>query len=625
MTTPLLPQNDPNREAREQGLQEEAKSYVYAYDQFDGIAMAESVPVWERPGPVWAAKAGEKVLAILSNSGKVHKKFKEMQDHEEEESRWQKFKHFMTMDVKDIPAHVEAEREAVSEDDKKIKEVVDRIRSEGIGWVFQDMVTRVITGFVKGWPENVEGYDVLYQNIAKPPIAETYRDDGAFAQMRVAGPNPLMFARINKLPDHFPVTDAQFKQAMGEGDSLLAAAQEGRLFLADYSALDGAPGGDFPNGQKYLYAPLALFAVPGAGGTGRELLPVAIQLGQDPSQNPIFTPADGEAWLLAKSIMTTADGNLHQAVSHLGHTHLVLEAVTIPAKRCLAKSHPLRVLLDAHMEGTLSINQQADKLLCAERGGVECVLSGTLELSRGAAVQSVKDYDFNAMWLRNALAARGVDDADTLPEYPYRDDAVLLWDAIHEWIDAYTAIYYTSDADVVGDTELQAWGAEIVSEDGGRLKGFGDAGDGRIQTRDYLVNAVTHIIFTGSVQHAAVNFPQWEDMGYCPNYPLSAYQPQPTSIAEATSERYLKTLPPLDMALYQMEWGFLLGGVRHTKLGGYPNNMLRREFHDPRVKEPMKAFQHRLAEIEKLIEGRNLQRPRYDFLKPSLIPQSINI
>ncbi|CAN0534650.1 unnamed protein product, partial [Laminaria digitata] len=40
---------------------------------------------------------------------------------------------------------------------------------------------------------------------------------------------------------------------------------------------------------------------------------------------PIFTPEDGYNWLIAKTCFEAADFIIHEVISHLGNTHLVLE------------------------------------------------------------------------------------------------------------------------------------------------------------------------------------------------------------------------------------------------------------------------------------------------------------
>lgn len=42
-------------------------------------------------------------------------------------------------------------------------------------------------------------------------------------------------------------------------------------------------------------------------------------------------------------------------------------------------------------------------------------------------------------------------------DYPYAADGMLLWNELHTWLHAYLSSYYRSQADLVKDTELQAW------------------------------------------------------------------------------------------------------------------------------------------------------------------------
>ena len=90
----------------------------------------------------------------------------------------------------------------------------------------------------------------------------------------------------------------------------------------------------------------------------------------------------------------------------------------------------------------------------------------------------------------------------------------------------YLQLYYPDERTIAADTELQAWARELISPDRGRVDGFGQ--DGGIQTRDYLIEVVTTLLFTASAQHAAVNFPQRGIMSYAPAMPLATYAPTPT-------------------------------------------------------------------------------------------------
>ena len=58
------------------------------------------------------------------------------------------------------------------------------------------------------------------------------------------------------------------------------------------------------------------------------------------------------AWDKAKTAVQAADGNYHEAVSHLGQTHLVVEAFVMATENQLS-GHPVAKLLQPHFEGTL--------------------------------------------------------------------------------------------------------------------------------------------------------------------------------------------------------------------------------------------------------------------------------
>jgi arachidonate 15-lipoxygenase len=276
-------------------------------------------------------------------------------------------------------------------------------------------------------------------------------------------------------------------------------------------------------------------------------------------------------------------------------------------------------LLRPHFEGTLAINDAAQSSLIAPGGGVDKLLASTIDNSRVLAAVGLQSYGFNQAMLPKQLEKRGVDDIEKLPVYPYRDDALLIWNAIHQWVGDYLSIYYKSDANVQNDSYIQNWATEAGGFDGGRVPDFGE--DGRIQTLDYLIDAVTLIIFTASAQHAAVNFPQGDMMNYAPAVPLAGYQPASVLKGEVTQQDYLNLLPPLEQAQEQLNLVYILGSIYYKTLGDYSDNY----FKDTLVKTALQAFRNNLSEIEATIHQRNQNRPTYEYLLPSKITQSINI
>ena len=579
----FLPQNDPHIERRRRDLAAVRKQYRWNHTYVSPLSMVEDVPIRDEWAFQWVVLVGARAFDILENQLSLARDQGWLQ-------RLRRWTRLFTTKVR-----------------------YSRLDGKGLNRLLQDVVAFTIAS---GRPQSLADYADLFRKIQLPPINRHFRDDRVFANMRVAGPNPLMIQRVTQLDDRFPVSREHFQSVLSN-DSLEAAGQEGRLYLADYRMLESVESGSFPDAQKYVYAPLALFAVEKGS---KQLVPVAIQCRQRPgSDNPILTPRHGANWLIAKTIVEMADGNMHEAVSHLARTHLFVEPFAVASGRQLAASHPLQRLLRPHFEGTLAINDAAQKFLINKGGLVDRLLAGTIETTRGLAVQGLQDYPFNQVILPETFKARGVDDPDLLPDYPYRDDSLLFWRAIRQWVSDYLALYYHSDADVQQDGELGSWFADLVSQEGGRVVGFGQAGS--IGTLEYLVDAITLIIYTSSVQHAAVNFPQYDLMSYCPNMPLAAYREAPTGTTGASQQDYLNMLPPLERAELVMNGLYVLGSVHYTTLGKYETD----QFGDGRVESLLLKFQAQLSEIEAIVLERNRHRRPYPFLVPSSIPQSINI
>ena len=490
----------------------------------------------------------------------------------------------------------------------------------------------MIQGTVATPTRTVAQYDALFVTIPKPAIAQHLHDNDAFAYMRVGGPNPMLIAKAATLPPKFPVSNAQYQQAMGSGDSLAEAASSGRLYLLDYEGLGGiAPAGPVTKpltGTGYAWAPIALFAVPKGG---KSLVAVAIQCGQDPSANPVFVRVDDAtntaaywAWQSAKTAVQVADFNYHEMFVHLGRTHLMSEAFAMATQRQLATAHPLNRLLSPHLEGAMFINEAATLIIMAPLTTGDAILAAPIETLQSACGSDRLAYDFYANMLPNDLRARGVDNTTQLPDYPYRDDALLVWNAIDQWVSDYVAVYYTSDSDVTGDYELKAWANELSVS--GKVKGFT-----AITTRSQLVSVVTAIIFNASAQHAAVNFPQSDIMTYAPFSAGMSDTPAPTAVAGQSSASWSQMLPATLAAQEQILLFHILGGVYYRMLGTYLDNAFPYlpVLLDPAITSPggpLDRFRSALAAIETTIQQRNLARTQpYETLLPSRIPSSTNI
>jgi arachidonate 15-lipoxygenase len=313
---------------------------------------------------------------------------------------------------------------------------------------------------------------------------------------------------------------------------------------------------------------------------------------------------------------------------------LVQEAFNLAMHNCLAPNHPLHRLLAPHFIGTFAINNAAQAKLTATAAGVDEVLTTSIASSIRIGAEALKAYDFNEFTLPNRLRSRGLLGTDELVDYPYRDDALLVWRTIHDWVDRYARLYYRTDADVAGDVELQAFVRQVgqyreaspAGLVGGGIRGVGEP-EGSVVSRTYLVQMLTQIIWNGSGEHAAVNFSQ-ELMTYIPNQPGFVLGPLPEGYEQADALTWLRQLPTLDGARNQYQLTALLSSVRYNMLGDYPmkDHHGHSHFGNDAATQEAGMFQSALGKVEATIEERNEQRVRpYPYLLPSKIPGSVNI
>ncbi len=515
---------------------------------------------------------------------------------------------------------------------KEIKNLSDGIQAllkNVFGFLAHSVIQEVLNAAgLHGDATSLRQYAEQFQTFVVPDVLSTLHNDDAFAAFQVSGPNPLVIERvIDSLPAKFPVDNKSFSRIMGPDDSIELAISENRLYLTDYKALSVMEPGTFPL-QKYIAASMALFAVK-KGDTSGALKSIAIQVDQQPSEsNPVIYPFHKETWTLAKTHFQAANANYHELISHLGLTHLLIEPFAVSTQRKLNDKHPIYTLLLPHFQGTLFINNAAILTLINPGGAVDSSLGGTIETDWEVTTNALSELNFNERMLPNQLASRFMANKNLPVSYPYRDDAMDVWDAIKSWCTDYVDIYFANDAQIAGDKALQSWTQDLISKDGGCINGLGEKdpkGNLGIFTKAYLVDVLTMVIFTASAQHAAVNFPQLSVMSYTPSMPMAAYAPAPTSTEGSESQSLLATLPPLQQALQQQLITHGLGGVYFTRLGDYNRHQRGNYFSDTKVQGALVTFRDKLDAVERKIGDRNLHRPQYQSLLPSRIPQSINI
>jgi len=591
---PILPQYDTNSEDRKEDIEDGQHHYYYKHDykSLEGVAMVKGVPFSEFPDLVWSGKFIGVALKLAKNIAK------NSFDEDNEELK----------DESSLLGEFSALKDSFDDFDEDNTEALDILLNK---FATKKTVKRA---------RSLEDYDEFFESLDIPSISKNFQDDETFVRMRVAGQNPIMLNLVKDIKKEFPLTNEIFQSIKGfEEDTLENTQKEERFYIADYKALENVENGKNDAGDKYSYAPKAIFALDkNEGDVTKALKVIAIICEQEVSEDtPIFTPNDKYAWNIAKTIVQIADFNYHELVTHLGATHLVIEPFVVSTHRQLADRHPVKMLLLPHFEGTIFINWGAQASLVNDGGPFDKLFSGTMKTNREVVANRL-GQSFNKSMLLNDLKERGVEDNKLY--YPYRDDAKKLWNATFEWVGNYLSTYYSNDKDVENDVELQAWVSELMDE--GRVKGFGEDDNGKMSTISYLQEVITMIIFTASSQHSAVNFSQKDFSGYTPNMPSAGYTPAPKD-KNKTEQDWFDLLPPTNMSESQINLAQLLSGVSYTTLGDYGWFY----FWDMRLVLPMIQFKLKLKKIEKEIIKRNNTSDiiKYDYLLPSKIPQSINI
>lgn len=523
--------------------------------------------------------------------------------------------------------------------------------------------------------KSVEDYKQLHQQLPAPlmlTIPKKHwmktdslpcKQDWFFAHLQVAGFNTTLMVGVTdgqteqkkamplaKLQTKMPITDSQFQRIIGDNKMTLQRAVElKRLYVCDYHFFDGLRAIEHHGDQRYICAPIALFywnPTPPVGyqqDTGGALQPVAIQCEQrhDPANNPIFSPNDacnandtnGLKWKVAKYICNAACAMHHESIAHFGECHLTVEPAVLATHRQLSNRHPLHKLLMPHFRFNININDDARHKLIAPGGVIATNVGPAIDETLKLVAKARLDWRWDDNRPDRMFKSRAITQ-DELPLFPFRDDTMLLWKAVRNFASNYIRYYYDSDQAVAQDSELQNWIVEMTSPLYAHFQGMNglvETGDPqrpyRIESLDYLIDVIGHLIYLASAQHANANYAQYPLMSYMPCVAGTIYNAPPTTNTLLETENdLLKWYPPLDVALYTFSFEYLLSSIQYDKLGYYDENLRHPYFEDANIREMVEDFQEELALAEIEIRKRNKKRPYpYTFQLPSKIPNSISI
>ena len=483
--------------------------------------------------------------------------------------------------------------------------------------LISDRIRDFLGSFANGSPlHSPKSYENLFGDSPPPAAAKHWADDDFFAWQRLAGPNPVMLQQLSSPPAEFAIDDDRLPGAL----TLSGLVASGALYLCDYAYLEGIPRQVHDGTQVHAPPAKALFAM-----IDGRLQPLAIQLGQSAAPSTVFTPADGTGWTMAKLVVQTADLNVHELITHLARTHFTLEGVAVATSRTLSCRHPIHALLWPHLRFLIFNNFEGRELLLNPTGWASELLAGgmagnleLLERSRlGYPERDIPPWDIDNWHLPKELAARGVDNPEQLPDYPFRDDGLLIWKEIGVFVREYVQHFFVDDATVRDDEETQSWARELASSMGAGLRGV----SGQLADREALSDLLHRILWASGPLHSAVNYPQYEYMSFVPNMPAGLYDApwQRSETVDAAS--IMKMLPPPEQASLQLFTVKELTSCRYDRLGHYPTGSFPHE-----VMPIITRFQAALERASRVIEDADAARPwRYPYLHPARILNSTSI
>jgi hypothetical protein len=436
----------------------------------------------------------------------------------------------------------------------------------------------------------------LYRILGSPRILNDWKNDDEFVRQRLQGINPVWIRRCD---DPAELLHRGLDKNVCEQ---LKKTQRGHpLYVVNYHELLQ----DIPSEEgRYLAPAIAFFEQ-----IGEALQPLGIQL-HSPEHGAVWIRPDGSAgWTLAKMFFNSADLFVHEALTHLLWTHLFLENYWIAAVRNLSEKHPVRKLLAPHFHFCLNANANSNKILLGESG----IFAELFSAGRAGTIRLLEKgedlWTLNWTALPDLLERNGTRE---LPGYLYRDDGMLIWQAVESYVQKYLNLYYRKPDDLTADFELQAWSAELAAFFGpGKIPPIGD-----FKT---LQATLTTILFS-VVQHTFVGAVQYEYIAYPPAMPPLMRVPVPAAQEQVREEDLLRALPAL-RDIYTIVKATYAFSMQYTTLGRH----LEAYHRDADALSVVRDFQTRLQEIEKIISERDAERAKpYRISSPRQIANSVS-
>jgi hypothetical protein len=285
----------------------------------------------------------------------------------------------------------------------------------------------------------------------------------------------------------------------------LATLQKGgRLFEIDLSVLEDLQPREYNDGNvklvRYNPATLTLLEMT----PEKALAPILVRVWTANALVPAATYVRGvckdETWLYALQAVKTSVTLYGIWLGHVYHWHLVPAAMVRTMKEATAKKtdHPVRKLLYQHSDYLIEFNY----VLLSDPGTTNMYrrIAPPTSLANAEEVLKLEDKFADGRKFadddpKEELKNNGIVEADFTDKkawdlFPAAQNLLTIWDICEDYVKAFVANTYPTDAAVAADTELQTWMANAAKPDQGNIRGLPD-----LKTRTALIGLLTSQLY----------------------------------------------------------------------------------------------------------------------------------
>ncbi|XP_022650142.1 allene oxide synthase-lipoxygenase protein-like isoform X2 [Varroa destructor] len=480
------------------------------------------------------------------------------------------------------------------------------------------MEHKLISGSTSAWCSLDDLKNIYKLGFQEPSAIHCWKSDAWFAAQRLQGLNPTAIKLCTRLPECLSGS-RNGGQISVDNLELERTMKEKKLFIIDHKILRNLPCRD----DRMVVAPVGLFGVDTRG----ELRPLAIHLFPDAAaDNVLFSPSDPPyTWMLAKMFFNMADAMIHRSWLWYGLCHLLPESIWVSANRCLSSSHPIYKLLEPHLRPVIRANSYLQCELMSPGGWMDSTTSIGMRGLQAIIGRAFEDFHIiDDLDIRKVITRNGTGDK-TLKEYPFRDDALQVQDAIRTYICAVLEHHYLNPADITEDSELNRWCDEMSKsrrKGGCQIKGIPSPID-----REGLLSLLTNVLSLASLFNAVYGSGQYDNLAFPPNYPSAMRGTIPRDNHPRTEGELVSQLPSKEATL---SWISVIRFLSARPLHIFAN-IVEVHLSHPADKEALQALQWRLNQVGQPMISQTIRQSNesrkfaYTALDPENIPNSIEI